>query len=69
MTPSDQLRRIIRQSGMTRYQIAKASGVPQSSLSRFMDGKHTSTDTIDRLAKVLKLEIVTRNDKDKTKGR
>lgn len=35
---SDRLRAAIESSGQTRYEISKATGVSESSLSRFMDG-------------------------------
>jgi transcriptional regulator with XRE-family HTH domain len=60
-TLSDQLRQIIADCGMSRYEIAKRSGVPEAALSRFFNKKTgLSTDTLDRLAPALGLELVAR---------
>ena len=57
-TLSDQLRRIIADCGMSRYQISKQSGVPEAALSRFVNRKTgLTTDTLDRLAPTLGLEL------------
>ena len=64
--PSEQLRRIIARSGMSRYEIAQRSGVSQAALSKLMSGLHITTETLDRLAPVLGLRIVA---KKKPKGR
>ena len=51
---SEQVRSAIENSGLTRYQIAKMSGVSQSALSRFVvDGREMNTATIDLLAETL----------------
>lgn len=56
--PSDQLRKIIERAGITRYELAKRTGVQQSALSRFMAGSVGLTlDSIDRMAPVLGLKI------------
>jgi transcriptional regulator with XRE-family HTH domain len=58
-TVSEQLRRIIDGCGLTRYEIAKRTGVEQSQLSRFMAGERgLSTATLDALGKLLDLEII-----------
>ncbi|MBS3734003.1 MAG: helix-turn-helix transcriptional regulator [Phycisphaerae bacterium] len=58
---SNALRKAIRASGLTRYRISKESGVDQAALSRFMAGKTGLTsDTLDRLADILGLELRTR---------
>ena len=58
-TISDQLRRAIEESGLTRYEIWKRSGVDQGALSRFMNDKQSLTlDMVDKLADVLDLELV-----------
>ena len=59
MKPTDQLRDLIRTCGKTRYRISQESGVPQSTLSRFMSGAEMSTAALDRLAPVLGLRITT----------
>lgn len=56
--PSDQLRKIIERAGITRYELAKRTGVQQSALSRFMAGSVGLTlESIDRMAPVLRLKI------------
>jgi len=57
--------------GLSRYEIAKRSGVSEATLSRFVNGQQgLSTDTLDKLANVLGLELVARQPKGgKTKGR
>jgi hypothetical protein len=57
-TFSDQLRRAILDSGMTRYRIGQESGIAESVLSRFVREKQGLTsDSIDRLMDCLGLEI------------
>ena len=57
MTLSDQVRKAIRQSGLSRYRLALESGVDEASLSRFMAGSGITTTTLDAIAKVLRLEV------------
>lgn len=55
---TDQIRQAVDESGMSRYRIAKTLGLSQATLSRFMAGKHgLVTDTLDRLADLLNLNI------------
>lgn len=54
---SDQIRKAIRDSEMSRYEICKRADVPQSCLSKFAHGYHLSTDTLDRIAPVLGLSV------------
>lgn len=55
---SDALRKTIRDSGESQIGIARATGVGQGSLSRFLAGRYSLTlDTVDRLAKHLGLEL------------
>ncbi len=56
---SESLRRAIEQSSMSRYEIAKRSGISQAALSLYVNGKAgLSTNTIDQLAPVLGLRLV-----------
>jgi len=56
---SDQVRRAVNQSGMSRYAICKAIGMDQSIMSRFMTGKGgLQMDSLDALADVLGLAVV-----------
>jgi transcriptional regulator with XRE-family HTH domain len=58
---SDQIRRAVDSSGMSRYAICKAIGLPQSAMSRFMAGNSgLSLDTLDKLAELLGFSVATR---------
>ena len=53
--------------GITRYRIAKETGISQAALSRFVNGEQgLGVDLVERLAIYLGLEIVIRQ---KRKGR
>ena len=66
---SNQIRRAVAASGLTRYRISKITGIDQAVLSRFMAGKvGLSMSTLDRLADALELDVVARKQR-KTKGR
>ena len=56
---SDQLRRAVDASGLSRYQIAQLLGVSQSLLSRFMSGKWLGQESLDALAELLDLHVTT----------
>jgi transcriptional regulator with XRE-family HTH domain len=58
LTVSEQLRDAIVTAGITRYRIAKDTGVNQAALSRFIRGI-TSLDliTADKLCAYLRLEL------------
>jgi plasmid maintenance system antidote protein VapI len=57
----DQLRRAMRDSGESEYAIAKAAGVPQSVVNRFVSGERgISLTTAAKLCEYLKLELVYR---------
>lgn len=65
---SDQLRLAIKESGVSCYRINRDTGVSQSILSRFMNGKAgLSTINVDRLCECLDLELVPKA-KPKRKG-
>lgn len=54
----DTVLRAIAESDLSRYQISKQSGVPESVLSRFVSGKRSiSLDTLEKLRVVLNLEL------------
>jgi transcriptional regulator with XRE-family HTH domain len=56
---TDVLKTAIEQSGLTRYEIAKRTGVPATSLMRFMRGETSlRLDKADALAAYLGLELV-----------
>ncbi|HEY8165137.1 MAG TPA: helix-turn-helix transcriptional regulator [Gemmatimonadaceae bacterium] len=56
----EQLRTAIGKSLLSRYEIAKRSGVNEAALSRFVKGGSLTVETIERLAPVLGLELVLR---------
>lgn len=67
---TDQLRRAIDASGMSRYAICKAIGLPQSTMSRFMGGEcGLALETVDRLGALLRLRIVAATDGGTTNDR
>jgi transcriptional regulator with XRE-family HTH domain len=58
-TLSDEIRDAVNASGSSRYAIAKALGIAESTMSRFMNAKGgLSMDYIDRLAELLGMHIV-----------
>ncbi len=57
-TFTEQLRKAIRDSGMTRYAISVQTGIAQSTLCKFVQGERgMSLDSVDRLMDCLGLEI------------
>ncbi len=57
----DQIIRAIEGSGQSRYQIAKATGLAQSQLTRLFSGENRMTTTnIELIAEHLGLELVLR---------
>jgi plasmid maintenance system antidote protein VapI len=68
-TLSDEIREAVAASGMSRYAIAKALGIAESTMSRFVNGKGgLSMEYLDRLAELLDLHIVVRP-KQERKGK
>ena len=58
-TLSEQLIQIIKNGNMTRYEIAKRSGVDASQLHRFVHASGgLSMDSLDRIAQVLRIRLV-----------
>ncbi len=63
---SDEIREAVKASGMSRYAIAKALGIAESTMSRFMSGKGgLSMEYIDLLGELLGLHIVVKQTKKK----
>ena len=57
---SDQIRRAVDGSGLSRYRICKEVGILQSVMSRFMNGQGMlSMERLDLLADLLDLNITT----------
>jgi len=53
------LKAAIEKSGLSRYAISKATEIPQSALSRFVNGEQSiSLGHADRLAQYFRLELV-----------
>jgi plasmid maintenance system antidote protein VapI len=56
---TDQIRLAVAMCGESRYAISKATGIPQSALSRFVHGERgLSVELMDRLAEYLGLEVI-----------
>jgi transcriptional regulator with XRE-family HTH domain len=56
--PSDQIRSLIEECGLTRYEIFKATGIDQATLSKFSAGKTgLSMKALDVLGEFLRFEI------------
>lgn len=64
-TLSEQLRDAIEKAGVSRYEISKATGVSQSTLSKFVLGTRPglSFDAMDRVGEYLGLVIVKKQPK------
>jgi transcriptional regulator with XRE-family HTH domain len=64
----EELRRAIRDSGMTRYEISAKTGIYQSTLSEFVNGKRgLGPKSIDKLLDCLQLEFKLRRKSTKRK--
>jgi len=65
---TDQIRRSIDESGLSRYRIAQDTGIDESTLAKFYHGtRGISLDNLDRLCGYLRLKIVV-EPMPKTKG-
>jgi transcriptional regulator with XRE-family HTH domain len=59
---SEQVRQAVRDCGLTRYEIAKRTGISNATLSRFIHGERgLSMEYLDTLGELLGLEIVVRH--------
>ena len=68
VTFTGQLRRIVENCGMSRYQLAKESGVDETTLCRFAHGERCLSErNLDKLGEYLGLQIVANKPKSKTK--
>jgi transcriptional regulator with XRE-family HTH domain len=66
---TDQLRQAIDDSGLTRYQIAKETGIDESALAKFYNGhRGLSMDALNALGELLQLKI-TLGRKPRKKGK
>jgi transcriptional regulator with XRE-family HTH domain len=63
-----QLKQAIVESGMSRYRIAKESGLTESQLSYFVTGKRTLTlPAAAKVARVLGIELTKKKSKKKVR--
>ena len=61
---TDQLRRLIAESGVSRYEIARKTGIDESALGKFYNGQRgISSMTLDKLGEYLGLEITQKRKK------
>lgn len=60
-SPNEVLRLELKRCGQTRYVVSKATGIPQSVLSRFVYGQPLRGENFDLLCDYLGLELVKRN--------
>ncbi|MSR59845.1 MAG: XRE family transcriptional regulator, partial [Planctomycetaceae bacterium] len=66
---TDQLRQAIDDSGLTRYQIAKETGIDESALAKFYNGhRGLSMKALNALGECLQLTITMRRKPSKSKG-
>ncbi|MBX3385381.1 MAG: helix-turn-helix transcriptional regulator [Phycisphaeraceae bacterium] len=69
-TVTDTLRAALEGCGQTRYAVSKATGIPESTLSRFVaGGKPLRGENIDKLSEYLGLELRPKAGKPRRKGR
>jgi transcriptional regulator with XRE-family HTH domain len=66
---TDQLRQAIDDSGLTRYRIAKETGISESALAQFYNGhRGLSMEALNALGEFLQLRIILGR-KPETKGK
>ena len=62
-TVSETLRRELERCGRTRYAVSKATGIPESVLSRFIHGQPLRGANFDKLADYLGLVLTAKSGK------
>lgn len=56
---SDQLRRLVESCGLSRYELAKRTGVDESALSRFVHGERgLSMEALDAIGMALGWDVI-----------
>jgi transcriptional regulator with XRE-family HTH domain len=56
---TDQIRQAVESCGLSRYEIAKQTGLDESALAKFVNGRRGfSMESLNVLAEFLELEIV-----------
>ncbi len=63
----DKLAKAIEQSGQSRYEISRQTGVDQSVLHKIVNGGGCSVQTLEILCEYLELELVQKKRKKKAK--
>lgn len=67
---SDQVRKAVMASGLSRYRISKELGIAESTMSRFISGQGgLSMEYLDALAELLNLNIVAGSPRPRRKDR
>ncbi len=67
---SDEIRRAVDASGLSRYRISKTLGIAESTMSRFMSGQGgLSMEYLDVMADLLDLHVAVGKQGRKRKGR
>lgn len=64
---SEQIRKAVDDSGMSRYRICKLLDISESNMSRFMAGAWLGRENIDALADLLGLEVTVKHSKKITR--
>ncbi len=62
------LRRALDGCGKTRYVVSQETGIPQSTLSRFVGGKPLRGENVDKLAEYLGLALVVKASRARKEG-
>jgi predicted XRE-type DNA-binding protein len=62
---SDQIRRAVDASGMSRYRVSKELGITESTTSRFMAGGWLGVENMDALAVLLGLQVAVKANRAK----
>ncbi|MCI0352677.1 MAG: hypothetical protein L0Z53_24925 [Acidobacteriales bacterium] len=62
---SDQIRRAVDASGISRYRVSKELGITESTTSRFMSGGWLGVENMDALAYLLGLEVTVKTNRTK----
>lgn len=67
-TFTDQLRRLVETSGISRYRFAQESGIDETTLCRFVHGQRCLSErNLDKLGEYLRLRIARSRKKRPTK--
>ena len=53
----DSMRALLAERGMTRQELARLSGLSRSTVLHVLKGGHCSTETLERIAKALDVDV------------